>query len=184
MLKLMVTLFRGFGFKVAVAAAFGIFAGIVLRLPCCVQLLAPEWSCQSFAGALFAVSVFMPYVKRDRFVWLRCIGLAVIGALGYPFAWAVGWGVYDEWHLGYRSCFCAGVLAGSAVILVGAKFLVPLGHSFRVAVAGAVAAIAGSFILSLPLYQHDWVAWGLWHAVMAIAIYGAQYWVVPFRGER
>jgi hypothetical protein len=165
---------RQFELRVAVATAFGLCVGLGLWSPCCAGILAPQSSCISLAGALFAVSVFVPYVTRGRFFWLRSTGLAVIGAFGYQCAWRAGWGAFDAWHVANPlALLFIGCIVGTAIILTGARMLVPLRHAFRLAIAGSVASIVGSLILSLN-QMVGWVVWGLWHAVMATAIYVAQ----------
>lgn len=167
------TSLREFGVRLAVATASGLCVGLGWSLPWCGVFIVPRFRCILLAGALFAVGILGPYLKRDRSFWLRGLGLAALGAIGYLCAFMVGIRAIAGWGLGDPGLTLA-CLVAAVVVLLGARLIVPLAHPVRLTLAGSTAAIVGGYILSLPLSMYHWVAWTLWHVVMAVAIYGAE----------
>jgi O-antigen ligase len=132
--------------------------------------------CISVAGAVFALGIFGPYLKHERGFWLRFLGLAATGAVSYLGAFAVGIEAIAGWKLGDPLGLMTGCLVAATIVLVGALLIVPLARSVALALAGFIAAIVGGFILSLPFSMYHWVAWTLWHSVMAVAVHSATTW--------
>jgi len=163
-----------FGTRIIVATASGLCVGLGWGLTCCGLFIVPNLHCILLAGAFFAAGVFGPYLKRDGFFLFRCLALAAIGAIGYLCAFAVGVEAIAEWNLGDRLGLMSGCLVAAAAVLVGARLIVPLAHSLRLAIAGFIAAIVGGFVLSLPFSMYHWFAWTLWHGVMAFAVHCAE----------
>ena len=159
---------------IAAATASGLCVGLGWGLACCELFIVPRLRCVLLAGALFAAGVLGPYLKRDRLLLLRGLGLVALGAIGYLCAFMVGIEAIAEWNLGDQLGLTIACLVAAVIVLAGARLIVPLAHSIRLTLAGSTAAIVGGFMLSLPLSLYHWVAWTLWHVVVAIAVYGAE----------
>lgn len=77
-----------------------------------------------------------------------------------------------------------GSLVGAAIVLTGARLLLPLKHSVELVVTGLVAAIIGGIGFVLLADDRLYLAFVLWHSVMALAIYSAETWSLPTSGTR
>jgi hypothetical protein len=175
---------RGIGVKIVLAAASGFCVAFSARLPFFHNFIFPSlyWLC--LAGALFATGIFVPYLSNDRSLWFRCLGLIVVGAIGYCCAFFAGLWVVAELNLDERFGLSAGCLVAAAVVLVGARLIIPLTRTTRLALTGLVAAIVGGFVfwLTASLWQGSWFAWVIWHSLMAVAVHAAEIRPWPFGG--
>jgi hypothetical protein len=124
-----------------------------------------------------------PYVRRDRFLWYRCLGLIAVSAISYYCATNIalrGWGAFGPG----QENLVTGSLVGATIVLTGARFLLPLKHSVELVVTGLVAAIIGGFGFVLVADDRVYLAFVLWHSVMTLAIYSAETWRLPIGGTR
>jgi hypothetical protein len=77
-----------------------------------------------------------------------------------------------------------GSLVGAAIVLTGARLLIPLQHSVELVATGLVAAIIGGFGFVLVEDDRLYLAFMLWHSVMTLAIYSAETWRLPLGRTR
>ena len=166
----------GLGLKIAVAAVSGLCVAWSSRLPIFYHFIFPSVSWLCLAGVLFVVGVFFPYPRRERLRPYRLLGLLAIGAAGYWCAFWAGVFVTSEFDLDERLGYSVGCLVAAAIVLAGARLIVPLRHPTRLLFAGLVAAVVGGFVFWLPpaLWRDSWFAWMTWHALMAVAVHTAQ----------
>jgi hypothetical protein len=166
------------GLKVALAAASGFCCWLVWWK----NLFDAEraFAFYGLSGLLFAAGVLFPYLRRDRFFWHRCLGLIAISVLSYYSAINFGIGL-GGWR-GFGPApegFVTGSLVGAAIVLTGARLLIPLKHSVALVVTGLVAAIIGGFGFVLVADDRYYLSFMLWHSVMTLAIYSAETWPLP-----
>jgi hypothetical protein len=176
--------FRSVGLKVALAAASGFCSWLVWWNS---PLDAGErtFAFYGLPGLLFAAGVLFPYLRRDRFIWYRRLGLIAISVISYYSAMNFGiglggWGAFGPSPEG----FMTGSLVGATIVLTGARLLIPLKHSVELVVTGLVAAIIGGFGFVLVADDSYYLAFVLWHSVMTLAIYSAETWPLPIDGTR
>ena len=172
---------RGIGAKIALAVVSGLCVAFSAALPFFHNFIFPSlyWLCLS--GALFAAGIFVPYLPNDRSLWWRCLGLTVIGAIGYLCASFAGIWVVAELNLDERFGYSTGCLVAAAIVLAGARLIIPLAHSTRLALVGLIAAIVGGFAFWMPasLWQGSWFAWVIWHGLMAVTVHAAERHPLP-----
>jgi hypothetical protein len=171
------------GLKVALAAASGFCSWLVWW-----KYLGDNhgtFASYGLPGLLFAAGVLFPYLRRDRFLWYRCLGLIAVSVISYYSAMNFGvglggWGAFGPTPAG----FVTGSLVGAAIVLTGARVLLPLKHSVGLVVTGLVAAIIGGIGFVLVADDGLYLAFVLWHSVMTLAIYSAETWPIPISRTR
>jgi len=135
------------------------------------------------SGALFAAGVLFPYLKYDKTVWLRGIGLIALSALSY-------WSAIETTSRANSAMFTidtkalvAGGLVGTIIVLTGARFIVPLNRFIPLAIVGFPAAIIGGLTFASILGKEGlfWASFVYlaWHSLMAIAVHISENW--PWR---
>jgi hypothetical protein len=162
-----------FWFKISVAGASGLCAGSVLDG---ATIGLPVFS---VAGVLFAAGVLLPYLRRDRFLAYRCIGLVLVSVISLLCAFDVaamlaGTPPGMPWLM-----YLAASLVGAAIVLLGARLLIPLKRTLALAITGPAAAITGGFGFAVIGHHSFVLPFTVWHALMALAIYSAENWTVP-----
>jgi hypothetical protein len=169
------------GLKVALAAASGFCSWLWSNL----SDIYGTFASYGLPGLLFAAGVLFPYLRRDRFFWHRCLGLIAVSAISYYSAINFGVGLGGSGAFGPTPAgFVTGSLVGAAIVLTGARLLIPLKHSVELVVTGLVAAIIGGIGFVLVADDRLYLAFVLWHSVMALAIYSAETWSLPISGTR
>jgi len=167
------------GLKVALAAVSGFCSWLV----CWNTPLDADVRFYGLPALLFAAGVLFPYVRRDRFLWYRCLGLITISVISYYCAMNIALGGWRAFGPGPES-LVTGSLVGATIVLTGARLLIPLKHSVELVVTGLVAAIIGGFAFVLVADDRVYLAFVLWHSVMTLAIYSAETWPLPIGGTR
>ena len=166
----------GLGLKIALAAASGICVAFIWGLALCDSgslIGFPLRRCVYLAGAIFAASVFFPYLERNGLFWYRFLGMIIVGAISYLCAFTAGFWIVLEWDLTEEFGYSTGCLVATVVVLVGARLIIPLSSSIRLMCAGAIAAIVGGLVFWLP-WQSPWFVWAIWHILMAVAVHAAE----------
>jgi hypothetical protein len=128
-------------------------------------------------GMFFAAGVLFPYLAEGSLAWLRALGLVVVATISFWLAFQLAlklatWDIGPS--IGLLAYICAS-LVGAAVVVSGARFIVPLRRTLELALAGLVAAIVGGIAFKLAeslLYP----AFIIWHSLMAVAIHVAENW--------
>lgn len=140
----------------------------------------PEPLFYSVSGAIFAGGVLFPYLRYDRSVWYRGLGLIVISTLSY---WAAIETADRTTALAFSvdtRAFLAASVVGAFIVFTGARFITPLNRSISLLVAGFSAAIVGglAFALVQELDNHFSMslAFLAWHSLMAVSIHLAEDW--------
>jgi len=161
-------MYRRLWIKIVFAAASGLCTAEVLDG---ADIGLPVFA---LAGLLFAVGVFLPHLRRDRFVVYRGMGLLLVSVISFVCAFdtaalLAGSTPGVPWLM-----YVAASLVGAAVVLFGAHLLIPLKHSDTLAVTGCASAIAGGFGFEM-LGAHSFaLPFILWHVLMALAIHTAE----------
>lgn len=176
-----------FGVKIALAAASGLCVWPALNIPpdSWVRSVAGE----ILPGLLFAAGVLFPYLRRDKFLWRRCLGLVVISVASFWSAAFVGASLYPSYNPWGTPppedtipAYLAGSLLGATIVLAGARLIIPLKHTLKLVLAGLLAAIIGGVGFTLaerPGELFDYLPYMLWHSLMALAIHCAENWSSP-----
>lgn len=164
--------------KIALAAASGFCTWIVWAS---VRDVGPQLlAFYGLPGLLFAAGVLFPYLRRDRFFWYRCIGLIVVSAISYYSAITLSGEVGHGGDFGPApQGFLAASLLGATIALIGARLLIPLRRSVELVVMGLAAAVIGGFGFVLAFRDWPYLAFMLWHSLVALAIYGSENWPLP-----
>ena len=134
-------------------------------------------------GVFFAAGVLFPYLKRHRFVWLRVLGLIMLSWVSFISAILVGawvdsksWSFWHSQNIG-AAAYVSASLVGAFIVLIGARFIIPLRHTVVLAIVGLVASIIGGLVfISLISDSMFVLAVMAWHTLMAAAIYVAENW--------
>lgn len=137
---------------------------------------------RALMGLLFAGGVVFPYLRRERLLVFRAIGLVAISSVSFELATSYGLRVGAESFGIAPGGYMAASLLGAAVALTGARFLVPLQKPLKLLATGFTAAIIGGLGFVLAGDRRLCLAFVLWHSLMTIAIFGAEHW--PFSVSR
>ena len=172
---------KGFGFKIVLAAISGFLAWFYFAQFFNISAgFSPPlyWlSVYGLPGMLFVAGVLFPYLTQAPFVWLRGLGLIVLGAISFWSAvqvalklatWEIG---PDFGLLSYGSAS----LVGAAIVLIGARIIVPLKRVLELALAGVVAAVVGGLVFE-PTEDWPFIAFMIWHSLMAASILVSENW--------
>lgn len=174
MLSLMDSKYTATGFKIALAALSGL---------CCWYVWQSDPSSRlvfyGLPGALFAGGVLFPYLKHGGFAWYRCLGLVAISVISYWCATGVALGFIDDTFWPGTGEFLAASLVGAAIALAGARLIIPLNRSIELIATGLAAAIIGGLAFAFIGEQQFYIAFMVWHGLMAVAIHAAENWSLP-----
>ena len=126
-----------------------------------------EWSPYLVSGLTFAAGVLAPYIRRDRWVALRALGLVAASSVSYLAAVSLA---------GYNDLieFTMASVAGAALVIVPVVYLAPVRASRKLFLLGLVSGLVGGpvtrFTLqgALPLLLIGHV---LWHTLIGLALY-------------
>ena len=134
------------------------------------------------SGMFFAAGVLFPYLVQAPFVWLRALGLFFASAISFRSAIAVAI------HFGRplpvpgieidARAYLLASIVGAAIVLISARVIIPLKRKLELAFTGVVAAIVGGLVFE-PTEDWPFIAFMLWHVVMAVAIHVSENW--PWR---
>ena len=167
--------FKNIWLKITVAAISGLCCGLVYQFGVMDEVLDPVAGL-FLLGFLFAAGVLFPYLSRDRSAWPRGISLIGISMLSFSCAIELVSTVSGP-YIVTTTGFVAGSVVGAAIVLTGAMFIIPLRRSVALVLAGIPAAIIGGLAFSLidaPLPGLP-LPFAIWHLLMAVAIYIAEY---------
>ena len=123
------------------------------------------------SGVLFAAGVLYPYVDHSKAAFINYIALSVVSTASY---WTAIEIVASRPGMPDWRAYMLASMAGATIVLLGARFIIPLRNSLALTVFGLVAAIIGSFFFVLP-YSYTFPHL-FWHSLMAIAIHAAINW--------
>ena len=167
--------------RLALAVVSGILCAFHFRSSYFSDWGSPDFGFQWFdfgiAGGLFAVTVLCPYLRPGNGLILRSLGLIGASALSYFCAILILEG--EDW-LPIESEFGALMLAsavGVSIVLVAARFLIPLQVTARYWFLGLAASIAGAAAMYVGLEIFDFspvsmaVSYSAWHVFACVAIY-------------
>ena len=173
---------KGFGFKIVLAAISGFLAWFYFLFYLSSGVGFSEVIAYGLPGMFFAIGVMFPYLDQAAFTWLRRLGLIVLCAISFWSAIKVALQL-ATWEIGPQFGILAYVsasLVGTVIVLTGARLIIPLSRTLALTLSGLVAAIVGGLVCSLaePL-DFGWIAFPIWHSLMAAAIHVAENW--PFR---
>lgn len=109
----------------------------------------PLYLC-GLSGALFAGGVLFPYLRKGQWIPVRAIALAAISTISNWCALQVAEAFdLDGWPLMSNiGAFVSASLVGALIVLIGAKFIIPLRCDGLLAILGAAAAICGGLVFS------------------------------------
>jgi hypothetical protein len=162
------------GFKIALATLSGLCCWYVWRSDPSSWLIF-----YGLPGALFAGGVLFPYLRHGKFSWYRCLGLVVISVISYWCAIAVSVGFIEDTLWPGTIDFLAASLVGAAIALGGARLIIPLNRSSELMVTGLAAAVVGGLAFAFIEEQEFFLAFMLWHGLMAVAVHAAENWSLP-----
>lgn len=173
---------KGIGFKIVLAAISGFLAWFYFLFYLSSGVGFSEVIAYGLPGMFFAIGVMFPYLDQAAFTWLRRLGLIVLCAISFWSAIKVALQL-ATWEIGPQFGILAYVsasLVGTVIVLTGARLIIPLSRTLALTLSGLVAAIVGGLVCSLaePL-DFGWIAFPIWHSLMAAAIHVAENW--PFR---
>jgi hypothetical protein len=174
---------KGIGFKIIFAAISGFLAWFYFLQSSNISAGFPpplDWlSVYGLPGMFFAAGVLFPYRVQATFSWLRALGLIVVGSISFRSAIAVAI------HFGRPlpvpaididpRAYILASLVGAAIVLTGARFIVPLKRVLELALAGVVAAIVGGLVFE-PTEDWPFISFMFWHSLMAVAIHVSENW--------
>ncbi len=150
--------------------------------------LALEWGGSSWLqeygvpGALFGAGVLWPHLRRGNLVAARAVGLLAAGAASYWAAVSTAlevapWlGLDDGGEPGLAS-FLAASVVGGAIVVVAAKWLVPLPTAAPYWLLATAATLVGGFVMyfglvgPLPGDAPGYAAFATWHALLCVALH-------------
>ena len=161
---------KGISSKTCLAAISGLLAWLYFLGPSDLSTGSPL-----MPGMFFAAGVLFPYLVQGTLVWLRALGLIVVATISFWSAFQLALKL-AAWDIGpsisLLAYICAS-LVGAAIVLSGARFIIPLRRTPELALAGLVAAIVGGIAFKLA---ESWLfcAFIIWHSLMAAAIHVAQ----------
>jgi len=175
--------YNGIGFKVVLAAISGLLAWFYFwkspdwgaGLPPPLDLL-PDYG---LPGMFFVAGVLFPYLVQTNLARPRALGLIVVATISFWSAIkvAVHFGrplPVPMLEIDMRAYLLAS-LVGAAIMLTGACILVPLKRKLELALAGTVAAMVGGLLFE-PTEAWPFLAFMLWHSLIAIAIHISENW--------
>jgi len=173
---------KGIGFKIVLAATSGLFAWFYFEHSGFFDAGFPppfDWlSIYGLPGMLFAAGVLFPYRVQATFLWLRTLGLILVASISFRSAIAVAIHFSHPTGVGLeidmRAYFLASIV-GAAIVLTGARIMIPLKHVLELAFAGVVAAIVGGLVFE-PTEDWPFIAFMFWHGLMAVAIHVSENW--------
>jgi len=174
--------FKGIGFKIVLAAMSGLLAWFYFQQFSEVSEGFPPplgWiSYFGLPGMLFAAGVLFPYLVQGTFVWLRALGLIVVAATSFRSAFTAAIHFGSPIGVGIEvdaRAYIVASIVGAAIVLSGARIMIPLKRVLELASAGVVAAIVGGLVFELT---EDWpfLAFMFWHIFMAVAIHVSENW--------
>jgi hypothetical protein len=134
-------------------------------------------------GALFGAGVLWPHLRTGHLLAARAVTLLVFSSVSY---WAaVGTAVDLAPALGISAgyepnlaAFLLASLVGAAIVVVPAKWLIPVPTPAPYWVLSAVAALVGAVVmyfgLASPPVRSDfltYVAFAVWHSLLCVALH-------------
>jgi len=173
---------KGISFKIVLAAMSGLLAWFYFLRFSDISVGFPpllDWlSIYGLPGMFFAAGVLFSNLVHGSLVWLRALGLIVVASISFRSALAVA--IHFSRPIGVGAeidtrAYVMASIVGAAIVLAGARVMIPLRRVLQLASAGVVAAIVGGLVFELT---EDWLflAFMFWHIFMAVAIHVSQNW--------
>lgn len=164
--------------RLALAVASGALCALLLRFRWDGWAPDFEWFDFATAGALFGVAVLCPYLRAGRNLMTRAFALIAASAVSY-FCAVITAMNGDAWFsMGSGPVpFLLASLIGVIIVLVAARFLIPLRVTAVYWFLGLAAALVGGAAMYAGFEVFHNTAWStvvgfcVWHAVACIAIY-------------
>lgn len=165
-------------FKVALAAVSGIAAWVLTRVGVGSDSNVAPVILIGVSGLVFAAGVLFPYLRRDRRIIFRASALIIVSSLSYWVALRIVKGLDSGFFptIPGTDEFILGSIAGTLIVLVGARYIIPLYHSLQLVLTGIVAAICGGLLFAAPplwgTKEDSFIlAYAAWHVLLALAIH-------------
>jgi len=125
------------------------------------------------SGFIFAAGVLSPYIRRDKWVGLRALGLVLVSTLSFYVAVRLVSEVMDADYNDWISFTIASV-AGAALVIGPVVFLAPVRPSTKLFTLGLVAGLIGGPVTSLTLPEDlplTAIGHMTWHALIGLVLY-------------
>jgi hypothetical protein len=133
-------------------------------------------------GALFAAGVFWPHLRAGNLVVARAVALVTVSGVSY---WAaIGTALEVAPALGLNDAsepnlpaFVLASLVGAGIVVVPAKWLIPLRTPAQYWVLATVAALVGGVVMYVGLVSDlssdplNFAAFATWHALLCVALH-------------
>ncbi len=168
--------------KLVLAAISGALVSFVVTTPDLGIEEAFDWEVVRYlydyglSGALFAVSILWPYLRRDDHFLSR--GVALVAASAVSFWSAVNVCDSAEGVVSFPAWmpeeYLASSIVGAGIVFLAAKYIVPFNWARRYLFIGLLAAIAGGWVFGLlvdgpgPEFLFSFIAW---HCIVCAALH-------------
>jgi hypothetical protein len=130
-------------------------------------------------GALFAIAVLWPYLKRDRSFYFRGAALIASSVLSYWCATETAAGSTWPGLLSWRWDFAGDAwitasFIGVAIVMLAVKLIIPMRWSLVYLLLGLLASVPGGLVF-VWFYEDSWpgdmIPYALWHSIVCAAIH-------------
>jgi hypothetical protein len=166
--------------RLSVRLALAILSGLAVMWS--GEWWAAGWLSQyALPGALFGAGVLWPQLRPGKLLPVRAVALLAVGGVSFWAAMTTALDVSSELGLyeGYEPNLPAYVLAslvGGAVVVVPARWLVPLPTPAPYWVLATVAALVGGVVMYFGVsgFESDvlgFAAFAIWHALLCVALH-------------
>lgn len=133
-------------------------------------------------GALFAAGVLWPHLRAGTLVAVRAVALVAVSGVSYWAAIGAALDLAPKLGLNDASepnlaAFVLASLVGGAIVVVPAKWLVPLPTPAAYWVLSTVAALVGGAVMYMGLASDvssdplNFAAFAVWHALLCVALH-------------
>lgn len=164
--------------RLALAVASGVLCALLFRGS--FEGLAFDFGWQDYliAGTLFAVTVLCPYLRSGHALVMRALALIGASALSYFFAVMTVLNA-DAWFsvAPVLTSFLLASFIGVTIVLVAARFLIPLRVTAAFWLLGLLAGLAGGTLMYAGFEIFGDTTWSTvvsysgWHVLVCMAIY-------------
>ncbi len=129
-------------------------------------------------GVMFAGGVFWPYLKLDRYFWLRAALIVAVSIASYRVAYQValeiGEATGGKWGEPGLDGFVVASIVGAAIVLLAAIPIVPLRPVRLYWVLAVLTSIASGVLFGI-IYSEDpltdMIAYAQWHAFVCVVVH-------------
>jgi len=169
--------------RLALAAVSGVLCALLFRWRFYGQWpdIGFEWFDFGTAGALFGISVLCPYLRSGHRSMTRALGLIAASAFSYFCAMTIFVNA-DAWFsvAPVLKAFLLASFVGVTIVLVAARFLIPLRVTPAYWILGLAASLVGGVTMYAGFEVFDdttlstIVSYCGWHILACMAIYGGR----------